>query len=416
MSDTFISKIHINEVRHIHDFEIPISETERKHLIITGKNGSGKTSMLLALKNMLNFVLNGEFFKIAQYKHLLDFSNNKLLQQQDTNPINIGATNQTKEAILRYENLLAQFKNLTPNFVNIQGLSEKIEQKQFLIKYFDAKRNAEPKKPTGISKVTLKGQYGIEENANIDFLQYIVNMKADRSFARDEGKLNEAQAIDTWFTNFENRLKSIFNAPSLKLEFERKNYNYNFKIIEEGKEPYDFTTLSDGYSAVMSIVSELILRMEGQSSKAYDIEGVVLIDEIETHLHVDLQKKILPFLTDFFPKVQFIVTTHSPFVINSISNAVVCDLEKRIVTEDLSAYSYEAVIESYFGSDMYSEEVKAKLNRFEILSQKAAINNGEATELNKLEIYFDALPKFLSKELQVKIQEIQLNLLTKTNM
>lgn len=39
-----------------------------------------------------------------------------------------------------------------------------------------------------------------------------------------------------------------------------------------------------------------------------------LVDEIETHLHVDLQKKVLPFLISFFPKIQFIVTTHSPFV------------------------------------------------------------------------------------------------------
>ncbi len=407
MSNTFISKIQINEVRHIHDFEIPISETERKHLIITGKNGSGKTSMLLELKNMLNLVLNGDYFKIESQKKTLEFNNNQLLIVQSQNPDNIGAINQTKAHILMFEKLLARFENLMPNFVNIQGLSEKIEQKQFLIKYFDAKRNAEPKKPTGISKVTLKGQYGIEENANIDFLQYIVNMKADRSFARDEGKINEAQAIDNWFINFENRLKFIFNAPSLKLEFDRQNYN--FKIIEEGKESYDFTTLSDGYSAVMSIVSELILRMEGQSSKAYDIEGVVLIDEIETHLHVDLQKKILPFLTDFFPKVQFIVTTHSPFVINSISNAVVCDLEKRIVTEDLSAYSYEAVIESYFGSDMYSEEIIQKVTRYDGLLNKATLNDDEQLELFSLTNYFKSIPKFLSKELGAKVQEIELN-------
>jgi predicted ATP-dependent endonuclease of OLD family len=290
------------------------------------------------------------------------------------------------------------------DFVNVEKLNEKVNNQQFLIKYFDAKRLSQPKNPTGINKITLKERYTIEENANSDFLQYIVNMKADRSFARDEGKHNEAQAIDNWFNQFENRLKFIFNAPSLKLEFDRQNYN--FKIIEEGKEPYDLTTLSDGYSAVMSIVTELILRMEALNAKAYDIEGIVLIDEIETHLHVDLQKKILPFLSDFFPKIQFIVTTHSPFVINSVSNAVVCDLEKRIVTEDLSTYSYEAVIESYFGVDMYSEEVKQKVKRYEELSLKEQLNENEHSELGRLEFYFEATPRFLSRELTVKIQEI----------
>jgi recombinational DNA repair ATPase RecF len=51
MEDVFISKIKINKVRHLENLEIPLSDTERKHLILTGKNGSGKTSILLALKN-----------------------------------------------------------------------------------------------------------------------------------------------------------------------------------------------------------------------------------------------------------------------------------------------------------------------------------------------------------------------------
>ena len=48
--DIFITKLQINSVRHLKDIEIPISETERKHLILTGKNGSGKTSVLEAIE------------------------------------------------------------------------------------------------------------------------------------------------------------------------------------------------------------------------------------------------------------------------------------------------------------------------------------------------------------------------------
>uniref|UniRef100_UPI0034A03482 AAA family ATPase n=1 Tax=Saccharibacillus sp. CPCC 101409 TaxID=3058041 RepID=UPI0034A03482 len=94
---------------------------------------------------------------------------------------------------------------------------------------------------------------------------------------------------------------------------------------------------------------------------SYDLQGVVLIDEIETHLHVSLQKKIMPFLTTLFPKIQFIVTTHSPFVLNSIPNTVICDLETRTVMEDFSAYSYESIVEKYFGTELYSEELQEKI-------------------------------------------------------
>ena len=56
---------------------------------------------------------------------------------------------------------------------------------------------------------------------------------------------------------------------------------------------------------------------------------LLLIDEIETHLHLELQKKILSFLTTLFPNIQFIVSTHSPFILNSLENAVIYDLEKK---------------------------------------------------------------------------------------
>ena len=49
----YITKIKINSVRHLKNIEIPLSENERKHLIITGKNGSGKTSLLEALRLFL---------------------------------------------------------------------------------------------------------------------------------------------------------------------------------------------------------------------------------------------------------------------------------------------------------------------------------------------------------------------------
>jgi len=183
-------------------------------------------------------------------------------------------------------------------------------------------------------------------------------------------------------------------------------------LKEPNKWPYDFNTLADGYSAILNIVTELILRMEAQKAKAYNLQGVVLIDEIETHLHVDLQKKVLPFLTNFFPKIQFIVTTYSPFVLSSVSNAVICDLETRLVTTDLSAYSYDALIESYFNSDKYSDIIKEKILQYEQLATQTSLNPAQKEQLRHLQRYFAHVPKYLSKELMVKLQEIELKNLT----
>lgn len=154
--------------------------------------------------------------------------------------------------------------------------------------------------------------------------------------------------------------------------------------------------------------------MDAHNAKIYDLEGIVLIDEIETHLHVDLQKKILPFLTAFFPKIQFIVTTHSPFVLSSISNATICDLETRIVTTDLSAYSYGALIESYFEVDEYSQEIKDYIKEYEQLTTLLNPTDKEEERLRFLRNYFAHAPKYLSKGLIIKLNQIELNELLKS--
>ena len=151
-----------------------------------------------------------------------------------------------------------------------------------------------------------------------------------------------------------------------------------------------------------------MMRMENKNARNYNIQGIVFIDEIETHLHIDLQKKILPFLITFFPKIQFIVTTHSPFVLTSIDNAVVFDLEKQLKLENLSGYSSEAIVESYFQSDKYSELLKAQVARYKELLNKANPTLEQEDEIESLRRYFRQLPKFLAPELQLTINQLEL--------
>lgn len=68
------------------------------------------------------------------------------------------------------------------------------------------------------------------------------------------------------------------------------------------------------------------------------MEGVVLIDEIETHLHLALQRKIMPILIHLFPNIQFIVTTHSPFILNFINNTVIYDLAHHTLVNKPEGY------------------------------------------------------------------------------
>lgn len=72
--------------------------------------------------------------------------------------------------------------------------------------------------------------------------------------------------------------------------------------------------MSSGELAMLCLFGELIKQTDKIGKLIQDITGIVLVDEIDKHLHIRLQKDILPKLINMFPKVQFIVTSHSPFL------------------------------------------------------------------------------------------------------
>jgi predicted ATPase len=314
----FITHFKINHVRHLENLEIALSTDKRKHLILTGKNGSGKTSVLEAVRDFLVAYESRPFSPV--------FAPVKMVQK------------------------------VALEFNALDDLTQLSQHDEFILAFFADKRGTSMDIPQGPKKIPLKTTlYNItnETKAPSDiFLQYLVNLKVEQSFARDDGEFDTVNQIEKWFNQFEGTLQELFEDDRLKLQFDRKNYN--FELVTRGRKPFDFNTLSDGYSAVVNIISDLIVRMEHQKTEGYDLPGIVLIDEIETHLHVELQKKILPFLTRFFPEIQFIVSTHSPFVLTSLTDAVIYDLENQYRFEDLSPYSYEAVVERYFEIDKYS--------------------------------------------------------------
>nr|WP_256352129.1 AAA family ATPase [Pseudomonas yamanorum] len=189
-------------------------------------------------------------------------------------------------------------------------------------------------------------------------LQYLVNLKAQRAFARDDGDIESVQIIDVWFDSFKEALRDVFENRELNLEFDRQALNF---LIVDGNKKYTFNSLSSGQSAILSIYAELLLRVEAAANGKKNIGGLILIDEPETHLHASLQKKILSFLVKTFPQFQFVVTTHSPFIISSLKNTKILNLEDGKTYEDFSSFSYEAILEEYMQVDKYSIDVKREV-------------------------------------------------------
>ena len=183
-------------------------------------------------------------------------------------------------------------------------LKEKYQNGNFIFAYYKADREFQVEEYKNIEKIEFQDKYSIAENPGIKFTKYLVDLKATQAFTKDREK---SEKIDKWFQGFEDILKKIFEDKNLQLKFDDETFQ--FSICETDREPFDFNTMSSGYAAVFDIINGLIIRMEAQSGlrTEFDMEGIVLVDEIETHLHLELQKEILPILTKIFPNIQFII-------------------------------------------------------------------------------------------------------------
>ncbi|MBQ9586491.1 MAG: ATP-binding protein [Bacteroidales bacterium] len=386
----FITNIHVNKLFHLNNIDIPIADSNYPHLIITGKNGSGKTILLNAIADFLNIIKGEKSMSFLSYKKDLSYWQGIINSQNDQQRM------RAKRNVVYYEGLIDKLWGMVDvNIDNISNIIEKYNEDNFLIVFYQASRMVsmlEPKNPT---KPQYKKQGGVKETATAQFLNFLSDLKIQEALARNEKQIKDAERIELWFDGFESLLRRLYQDTSLKLEFNYKDYS--FKICTEGKK-FKFTELSDGFSAVLDIVADLILKMQGEDTLSgdYQKEGIVLIDEIETHLHLELQKNIMPFLTQIFPNVQFIVTTHSPFVLSSMPNAVAYDLEHQQVLEDLSNYSYESLAEGYFGVTAESSDLRLRLNTIKELLEKQELSDGEKSSLKEYIIAFDKIPEAIS--------------------
>jgi AAA domain, putative AbiEii toxin, Type IV TA system len=130
--------------------------------------------------------------------------------------------------------------------------------------------------------------------------------------------------------------------------------------------------LSTGQSSILNIVLSILrdFDMSGESfERLEDVTGVVIIDEVDVHLHTDLQCNLLPEIISTFPKVQFILTTHSPlfllgmrsrfsdtgFEILSMPTGQIADVEG--FEEFQSAFNF------YEDSDMFRRNIESELTQ-----------------------------------------------------
>ncbi len=164
---------------------------------------------------------------------------------------------------------------------------------------------------------------------------------------------------------------------------------------------FPFFLLSDGQRSMAATAADIAMRcaqlnphLNGQALT--ETPGVVLIDEIDLHLHPRWQRRVVEDLCRTFPRVQFIATTHSPFIIQSIHRNAVVDLDRE--ENEFIPYeerSIEDISEELMGVDQ-PQRSQRFLKMVEAAEQYyRAIENGgaesDATQMDILQAKLDHL-------------------------
>jgi predicted ATP-binding protein involved in virulence len=347
----------------LNNFDITIENDEAPHLIVTGKNGSGKTVLLGAIADFLDAMKDNT---------------------------HVPSREQVDVEFLHPESILHDYT-----------------KGDFIMAFYRAARNTAILEPRNPTKPSLETNGGVRETLTAQLLNFLSDLKIQEALARNENQMQDAEAIKKWFENFEEILCEFFEDSDLKVVFNYKDYTFSVRTM--GKS-FKFTELSDGFIAILDIVADLILKMQpkGSISEEFNKPGIVLIDEIETHLHLKLQKTILPILTSLFPNIQFLVSTHSPFVLNSIHSATAFDLEHRESISNLTEYSYQSLTEGYFDVSTASDYALNRYNELKRLLDKEILSETERLETKQLVDDFRKIPEAVAPELVGAFQLLEI--------
>ena len=409
MDRFYITKIQIEKVRHLRYLFIPVTPDTRKmrHLILTGKNGSGKTSLLEAIRDYLKSVSETKDPYEAE-KHLNQARLN--LQNARDRGASGNEIHEMEKLIISFGERIAKAKaGLDLEFSLPQDtIKTDFEKGRFVLSYFCATRTFSPPEPKHIEKTVLQDHYSIQENASSKFLTYLLDLKMTQALAVAKNDTQKATEIENWFGKLQDILRDIYDDPSLQIIFNEDTFKFSLSVKD--REPFDFTTASDGFSALLDIIVDLMLRMQQQDKRVIEflMPGIVLVDEIENHLHLELQRRVLRILTALFPNIQFIVTTHSPFVLNSIENATIYDLENHsLIPNGLSDASYSGIVEGYFNQDELSQDLREKIERYRVLTLKKDLTNDDYVQLALLENALEEIPDYIDTGIAAEYRRLK---------
>lgn len=217
-------------------------------------------------------------------------------------------------------------------------------------------------------------------------------------FARQEWQAFQLGKESTMLTVVRQAVVScIENAEHLRYDPKREELLLTLK----GAEPQPFNLLSDGQRCVLALVADIAQKAAHLNPHLGEnvlekTEGVVLIDELDLHLHPKWQRHVIEDLRTTFPLIQFICTTHSPFIIQSLRSHEELIMLDGLAPDTLANMTLEDIAVGVMSVN--SPEVSARYAEMKGVATEylKTLNEAEDSAEDKLQAYKDRLADSLA--------------------
>lgn len=329
---TWLRKITVRTLRHLEPIEIdltPGDDRDRLHLVLLGPNASGKTSLLDALADELSAAIDERLHPAVAAEE----------------------AHGDAEALDRELRIAHIGRPVRLRWSEPSRLAPAWRAGRLVLAHVRASRRIAFGRARGPAPVDpAPKRPSVEEAPNLP--HFLLQRAREATFARQSGDELRARVHEAWLLHVQRALRRLLQQPNLSVAADRDGFHLD---LSDGRRMH-LDELSRGHAAALAIWAEVLLRVEAARARADDpgLEpaGIVVIDSPEIDLDVRLQRELLPALTELYPRIQWVLATHSPLVVMSLDDAVVYDLARRRARSsfDIRRSGVDALLASMIGS------------------------------------------------------------------
>lgn len=351
-------------------------QLNRNNVVLVGTNGAGKST-----------ILNAAVILLSRIAESLSHGVSKKVNLNETD-IKNGKQSLTIKCTIHYEGMERELEIRKARAVNEKSkpklavkdktkdiaahLHQQLNEKQTfnlpVFANYPVHRNV-LEIPLKINQRHKFDQFSAYKNcfaSSVDFRAFFEWFRRQEEF--------EAQKNSKANVNFENKqLKAVRSAiyrflPDFSdLKIVRKE---KLKaVITKGNQCFELNQLSNGEKCLLAMVGDLARRLALANpglENPLEGKGIVLIDEVELHLHPAGQREIVNQLQSVFPNIQFILTTHSPQILGEVQSAQIFFVTENHNGEDILIHQEQSlfgkdsnmILEQFMGAPEKNEEIK----------------------------------------------------------